>query len=283
MSPFVSTFSNASLTRGFYFKAPTNFIVTHLMVPDEAKVKGQKQLVALYRRKTEPIQTASRFSGTPVFKNFKTDPGKLVPVIPPVIYKKDEWFLVLGCIGNSTKVYNSYGGPGTKSFVLGMPITLSRLGLQANLQSATPHTTMFGQRASSLIGRVRVFVAGNGRGEPYGVGSGGELDYSDPFPPSIGKKGEMIFKPGTASNTGGVLAVGLRRGNLPLPFGNLLVSPVLLLLPVGKGALPLAGTPVSFNIPNQASLSGVKVVFQGGVGLKSGLTLTNGMEWVLNK
>ena len=93
----------------------------------------------------------------------------------------------------------------------------------------------------------------------------------------------MIFKPGTASNTGGLLAVGLQRSNTRLPFGNVLVSPVVLILPVGSGALPIAGRPVSFNIPNQSSLGGVKVTFQGAVGLKGGLTLTNGMEWQINR
>lgn len=63
----------------------------------------------------------------------------------------------------------------------------------------------------------------------------------------------------------------------------MLVSPLLLLLPVGGGALPAAGVPVSFNIPNQASLGGFKVVFQGAVGVSGGLTLTNGMEWIINR
>ena len=52
MSDFVRTYSYASHTRGFFFQAPVNFIVTGLQVPDETNAGVQS--VAIYRTSADP-------------------------------------------------------------------------------------------------------------------------------------------------------------------------------------------------------------------------------------
>jgi hypothetical protein len=278
----------ANATRGFCFKVPTTMVVTHLQVPDEAKTSGAKQVVGLYRLKASPPQYSQTVPGTPVFYKDDANPGVRILVIPPVTYKKDEWLLVLGGMGTATTTLNnSYGPTGPyNSQVLGMPISLQRAGMQSNLASVKGIGGVYTITAGTIC-RVRVWVAGHGAAIQYGQGSGsgstkpGELMYSDPFPPSMGKKGEMIFLP-NATNTGGLIAIGLLRSNIKFPFGTLLNQPVLVILPVPGGALPTTGAPISFNIPNNKSMAGVKVTFQGVLGVTGGLTLTNGMEWIVN-
>jgi hypothetical protein len=196
---------------------------------------------------------------------------------------------VLGAVTATGRGGVSYGGSPVPSSVLGNPITLHRAGIQANMQAANAFASLFGTTSATSIGRVRVFVAGQGRAEPYGQGTGsgsnppGEIDFSDPFPPGIGQKAELIVKPGTAINMGGVLGIGLQRSSLPSPFGTLLNQPILVYLTVTAGPIPVGGTPVWFNIPNSPSLAGARVTFQAGIDASGSLSLTNGMEWEINR
>ncbi|MHC4899260.1 MAG: hypothetical protein ACYTGW_19375 [Planctomycetota bacterium] len=275
------TYTYTGHTRGFYFQAPTGFVVTHLQVPDEKN--AGKQMAAIYRLTAAPPVVIPTTPDTPVFY-------KLIPVIPPVVYKKGEWFVVLGSAGSATTTSNnSYAANGDfKSSVLGMPITLVRAGIQLNLEAVSGKGPIWGNPGGP-VNRVRVFVAGHGKAETYGKGTGlgsipaGALQVSDPFPPSLGKKAEMILMPGTASNTGALYAIGILRSNINTSFGTLLNSPFLVVLPVPGGTIPATGTPINFNLPNTASLGGTKVTFQAAVGVQGGLTLTNGMEWIINR
>ncbi len=292
--PFVRTFSS-TLTRGYFFQVPpkiTSMIVTHVQVPDEAKTAGAKQIVAIYKLSASP---RSGPSVKPVFFSSGVNPGQRIPVVDqtnnnkPLIFNgsnnsNSEWFVVMGCMGQSTgTVDNSYGNSNIASSVLGMPVTLQRCGIQANIAVAKGVGTMFGSTSGS-IARVHIWVAGHASAEQYGVGSSttpGMLDYL--APPSIGKTASMTFRPG-ATNTGGILAIGLIRANLPLPFGNVLITPVLVLQPVPGGPLPTAGATISYKVPNNSSLQGFKVVFQGAEGRSGGnIFLTNGMEWQIGK
>jgi hypothetical protein len=289
IGPFSRTYT-ANATRGFCFKVPASMIVTHLQVPDEAKIAGAKQVVALYRLPNQPPQFANTVPGTPIFYSDTANPGVRIPVVPPAIYQKDEWLVVLGGMGTATTTLNnSYGPSGAyASHVLGMPISLERAGMQSNLAAVKGIGGLYAI-TSGITTRVRVWVAGHSAAIQYGQGTGSgsnpapELAYSDPFPPSIGKKGEMIFLPGTANNTNGILGIGFLRSNIVLPFGTLLAYPTPVYLPVAAGPVPLSGIPIGFQIPNTASLVGAKVTFQGAVGVQGGLTLTNGMEWVLGQ
>ena len=129
---YVRTYTSKTHTRGFYFQAPTSFVVTHLQVPDEKK--AGKQMAAIYRLTKAPPTTTST---TPVFFKAGVPSNQLIQVIPPAVFKKGEWFVVLGSAGSSTTTSNnSYAANGDfKSSVLGMPITLVRAGMQQNLEA----------------------------------------------------------------------------------------------------------------------------------------------------
>ena len=284
---YASSYTFSGHTRGFYFQAPTNFLVTHLQVPDERK--HGKQMAALYRLTAAPPTTIPTAADTPVFFKANVPSNQLIPVVPPVLYKKNEWFVVLGSCGAASPAAsnNSYAvGGDFKSTVLGLPITLVRAGMQLNIAAVSGKGPVWGNPGGP-VNRVRVFVAGHGKSETYGQGSGlgsvppGELRRSDPFPPSLGKKAEMILMPGATTNTGGVFTIGILRSNVKLPFGTVLNSPFLVLLPVPGGNIPSTGAPINFTLPTTASLAGQKVTFQGAVGVTGGFTLTNGMEWIL--
>lgn len=284
---YASTYSYSGHTRGFYFQAPANFVVTHLQVPDE-KNHG-KQMAALYRLTAAPPTTIPTANDTPIFFKAQVPSNQLIPVVPPVIYKKGEWVVVLGSCGAASPQAsnNSYAASGDfKSSVLGLPITLVRAGMQLNLEAVSGKGPIWGNPGGP-VNRVRVFVVGHGKSELYGTGTGlgsipaGSLVRSDPFPPSLGKMAEMIILPGTTTNTGGLYTIGIVRSNINLPFGTVLNSPFLIILPVPGGNIPSAGTAINFNLPNTSSLSGQRLTFQGAVGVTGGFTLTNGMEWIL--
>ena len=167
---YVRTYTQKPHTRGFYFQAPTVFVVTHLQVPDEQK--AGKQMAAIYRlAKAPPTRIIPKTADTPVFYKAGVPSNQLIPVIPPAIFKKGEWFVVLGAAGSAATTSNSSYGPGSdfKSSVLGMPITLVRAGTQVNLEAKAGKGPIWGDPGFE-VSRVRVFVAGHGRATTYRPG-----------------------------------------------------------------------------------------------------------------
>ncbi|MHC4812142.1 MAG: hypothetical protein ACYTGW_11155 [Planctomycetota bacterium] len=282
---YLNTFS-ASATRGFYFKTPVGFVLTHAQVPDEKN--AGKQMVAIYKLTAAPPAFSQTVNVTPLFFKTGVDSKQLIQVIPPLVFKKDDFVAVLGACGpNTGTVHNSYGSGYYPSFILGQPITLSRCLIQSNLAAVSGKGGMSSEGAGS-IARVRLFVAGHGRAVQYGNGTGlGSIPAptllpSDPLPPSINKQAEMFLIPGTASNTGGILAIGILRSNIPTGIGTLLNSPFLTTMGVA-GPIPTAGSSLKFAVPNDNNLLGFRVTFQAAVGVTGGLTLTNGLEWTAGR
>lgn len=276
---FSNTYTGSA--RGYFFQVPADMVVTHLQVPDETK--AGVQTVALYHLTAAPPAYNQTVSESPDFFADKVPSNQRIPVTSGGIFKKDEWIAVLGVCGSSANL-NSYAAAGSfQSTCLGSPITISRCGIQTNLSTSKGVFGMWSEVNGSPC-RVRMWVAGQGSHEKYGKGSGttpvSELLPSDPFPPSIGKKAELIVKPGNASNTGAILAIGTTRANLLIGNLTFLTLPILTTQTL-SGPVPAAGTPVSFNIPNNASLSGLKVNFQAAVGYSNGVSLTDGMEWIV--
>jgi hypothetical protein len=276
-----SSFTSGA-TRGFFFKTPVGFVLTHVQVPDEQN-KG-KQMVAVYRLTGAPPLFSQSVAVTPAFFATAVDSSKLIPVSPQLVFKKDEWVGVLGACGpNTGSVSNSYGAGNYASSILGQPITLARLLMQSNIAAVSGKGSV-STEAGGSIARVRLFVTGHGRAEKYGKGTGfgtipaPELAPSDPEPPSIGKTAAMILKPGTSNNTGAVLAISTQQSTINIGFGTLLNFPFFLTLPVA-GPIPLSGRRIPFAIPNNTSLLKVRATFQAVVGVTGGFTLTDGMLW----
>lgn len=280
LSPYASTFTGTAATRGYFFQTNIPMTVTGLQVPDERNIG--MQVVALYKMAAAPPQYSASVPLTPVFYGQVTNPD-IIPVVPPVTFQPGDWVGVLGAAGapNGT-LYNSYGTGNFTSRVLGQPITLLRMLMQANIGN-TQGVGNVSAEGTAQIARVRMFVAGQGAAVRYGTSSGtGSLNVSDPFPPSIGFNGELLVVPGSTTNTGGVLLLGVTRGSLAIPpFGQLLVGlPILAILPV-PGPIPAAGTPVTLAVPNDPGLLNGVVTFQAGIVDAGALTLTNGLQWTV--
>jgi hypothetical protein len=278
MTEFVRTYSYAH-TRGFYFQAPIDFTVYALQVPDET-AQGQYH-VALYRSATDPT---SMVSVTPVFIQTAVKSDQRAVLTTPVSFKTGEWFAVLGASGpNTGNLDNSYGGSGSvPSAVLGQPVGLKRLMLQTNLAASAGVGQVYTNTAN--IGRVRVFVVGQGEALPYGAGSGpnpGSLEVWDPAPPSIGTTAEMLAMPGAANNTGALLAIGLAQSNIVLPIGTFLNLPHLTVL--SYPAIPTTGSRFAFSIPAAKGLLGVNLYFQCAELQVTAFSLTRGMSWTVNR
>jgi hypothetical protein len=279
---YSSTYSGSA--RGYFFKVPANMVVTHLQVPDEQNTGVQA--VALYHLTAAPPAFSQTVSESPDFFASNVPSNQRIPVTgKAAVFVKNEWIAVLGVCGTGANK-NSYAARGQfQSTCLGLPITIARCGIQTNLVSSKGVFGMWSEVNGSPC-RVRMWVAGQGSHERYGKSSGitplPELLPSDPFPPCIGKKAELILKPGSASNTNGLLAISVLRSNIQVGGLTFLNYPFAAVQAVA-GPIPAAGTPVSFNVPNNVSLSGFKITFQGAVGVTSGVALTNGTEWILGR
>jgi len=279
---FGSTYSGSG-TRGYFFQAPIDFEVTGAQVPDETN-KGT-QMVAFYRMTAAPPAYSASRAEKAVFFKSGVPSDQVIPVSPALKFKKGEWFGVLGACGpNTGTVYNSYGAGMYNSSILGTPVTLARFIMQSNIAVTKGDGNVSAAGASS-IARVRVYVKGHGSAVNYGKGTGlgsipaPVLAHSDPSPPILGTKAALVLKPGITANTGGILVIGIKRSTINLGFGTLLAFPFLYTQGV-SGPIPAAGSTISFSIPNNTNLLGVKATFQAAVGVTGGLTLTNGMEWV---
>ncbi|MHC4514977.1 MAG: hypothetical protein ACYTGW_03130 [Planctomycetota bacterium] len=256
-----------------------DFTVIAMQVPDETK-KGQYH-VGLYRTASDPTTLASV---TPIFLATAVKSDQRALVLPPQKFKKGEWLAALGAAGpNTGNVFNSYGATGTvPSQVLGNPIGLKRLMLQTNIAVSKGVGSL--ATNTSNIARVRLYVVGQGDAMPYGKSSGpnpGALVVSDPNPPSIGGTGAMVVMPGVATNTGGLYAIGIKQTSVVTPAGTFLTAPLAVLGLPGT-TIPATGTKISFAIPKQNSLLGLKLYFQAAERQGNNFSLTNGMGWTVN-
>ncbi len=270
-----------SVTRGYYFQAPTNFVITGLQVPDEKKIG--KQNVALYRMPKRPPAYSQTLSVKPLFFAAGVDSSKVLPVIPPVVVKKGEWIGVLGACGDASRLYNSYASAKAPSRVLGVPFTMYRFLMQANIVSNKGVGKVSSEDAFN-VSRVRMYVGGQGAAYAYGKTSAStpELMPNDSFPPSINYTGEMILKPVVPGVKAAVLLVSAGRVSAPTPYGTLLVTLPPLVTLLVPGPIVSTGTPIRFPLPNDTKLLGVKLDFQAAA-VTSKPVLSTAVEWVIGK
>jgi len=152
---FGSTYTSSS-TRGYFFTAPTNFVITGLQVPNEPDQALQHvEVVRFNPGITPPLYSANTNEFTSLFRAVNLNANETIGVSIPVL--AGDVIGILGATGNSTTLYNSYGsGPYTTS-ILGQPVTLQRLGMQYNL-STVPARELWTE-ANLSIARVRMFYS----------------------------------------------------------------------------------------------------------------------------
>jgi len=147
-----------TVTRGFWFRAPTAFVITGLRVPNEALQSWQA--VEVIQFATVPPSFPSTSLGAQLFYSNNQAAAAVIPTNIPIV--QGAYIGVLGCctpsVGSTTS-NNSYGtppGPFTSN-ILGSPVTLTRLGTQFGI-GAGGNRPCF-QEAPFEIGRVEVYVA----------------------------------------------------------------------------------------------------------------------------
>jgi hypothetical protein len=284
MSKYVRTYTSSSRVRGFFFQCPTAFVVTHLQVPDE--MNHGDYSVALYKMTAAPPAWSGNRAETAVAFASGVKSGDKYALKTPVLYTKGEWLGVLGSAGAAGG--NSYGTANVSSTVLGAAVTLSRFLCQSPLGAAG--NVNVSSEVNGPIARVRVYIGGGGSSGATGCAASNgtpRLMLCDTNPALIGKSFGLNMNSGGATNSGGLLAVGGGKVNIVVGgFGRLCVAPILLILPYGAGAIAAgpAGTDMLFPIPNNNSLIGVSLPFQGALKTTTGgIPLTNGFEVTIGK
>ena len=293
MSKYTRTFTS-TLTRGYFFQAPVDFLVTELQVPDEAHFG--EYMVALYKLTAAPPAYSGTVAAKPVFwaGSVKAHTCVKVPAAAG-LFKKGDWVAVLGACGLETggSVSNSYGastGASNPSAILGTPIAvgLQRCGMQINIGPTKGDGLMWSE-VNGPISRVKMTVAKGATSCDYCPQSNGNasLDICATHPPILGKELKFEMKSGGTANTGALMAFGLLRGDVVVPgFGRLCVLGIAGI--VGFGAGPIPNTPtgaiLSLGTIPAATPSGVKIVFQGALATSSPvIPLTNGLEIVTGR
>ncbi|MHC4754959.1 MAG: hypothetical protein ACYTBP_07420, partial [Planctomycetota bacterium] len=152
---FERTFSSSSLTRGYWFEAPCNLVITGLRVPDESGHGSQNVELVRFDGKVPPPVFPSDTNSFVSLAQFIDEPSaNILPVNIPV--SSGDVIGVLGAAGTDT-MHNSYGPAGPfVSEIFGLPVTLTRMGMQHNLYM-NPARNLW-QESAGPVGRVEMWV-----------------------------------------------------------------------------------------------------------------------------
>ena len=147
-----SIYSSSSATRGFWFKAPTNFTIISVRVPTAtgATLTQNVQIVRFVGQPPEFSGTATNHTTLLYTKNAPASAW----ISANVAIKKDEYIGIIGARGTTT-MKNSYRGSGAYTTkISNLPVTLTRLVYQANLYTSKAGA-LSSEKASS-IARIEV-------------------------------------------------------------------------------------------------------------------------------
>lgn len=146
---FNATYSSTSHTRGYWFTAPTDFLITGLRVPDETNAGVQNvEVVRLHSQppnlNDDPSQTMDDPSGkdfidattnsfVSLFRRIGVTGKSIIHTTIPV--RAGDIIGILGAAGTTT-MKNSYASSNEYSTkILGESVTLKRMGMQYNLNT----------------------------------------------------------------------------------------------------------------------------------------------------
>lgn len=150
------TYSDATRTRGYWFTAPTDFVITGLQVPDEIGHGTQHvELVRFDAGVVPPAYSSTTNAFTSLFRRTSVSSGDIIDV--NVSVQAGDVIGVLGATGTTSMMHNSYSsaGPHTTT-ILGLSTPIKRMGMQFNL-AANPAQSLWTE-SSDVIARVRMFV-----------------------------------------------------------------------------------------------------------------------------
>lgn len=271
VSDYTSTYSASAGIRGFYFVAPTTFLMTGFEAPNDYSPPETDQTIVCYVLATPPT---GAFTPTAAQVKYSAT-GKANTIMrptAPILVQKGEWVGVFGAChasAASSLLRNSYGAGSFNSTVLGQPITLNRLWMNADPRTNNGIGTV--NPSTGSLARVFVHVAGNvavptltSDAAPV-LGTTPNLDMQAVF--TGAQTGILVLSPGRLPTP------------IPTPYGNLLVKPPFvfnLVVPNGSGIIPI-------QVPNDPGLTGIMLAWQGAAfDLTNGVFgMTNGTEWFI--
>jgi hypothetical protein len=173
LPPFGNTYT-ANATRGFWFQAPTSFVITGLAVPNEA-LQTFQAIEVIDLGAGPPPAYPGTVTGTQLYYSNNTPAGSIVPVSIPIT--AGSHIGILGVCTASVGAplsYNSYTaqlGP-FQSDILGNPTTITRFGTQFGIGAGGNQPCW--QEAAFNVSRIEVYVTPAGPGvatnTPLGAG-----------------------------------------------------------------------------------------------------------------
>ncbi|NOX91311.1 MAG: S8 family serine peptidase [Gammaproteobacteria bacterium] len=155
MPAYVNTFSNATRTRGHWFTAPTDFVITGLQAPDEAGHGTQHVELVRFNSGIPPTFSSTTNAFTSLARRSGIPSNEVANVYVPV--KTGDIIGVLGASGDSTIMHNSYAGIGPlNTTILGINTPITRLGMQYNLATFSAQDLW---TENSSVGRVQLYYS----------------------------------------------------------------------------------------------------------------------------
>lgn len=143
----------SGMVRGYWFVAPTSFMITGVRVPTEAS-SGNSNIAILKLPATPPVysSTTSVFDVLYLTQNNTSGTGTISVNIP--VYSGD----IIGVLGNRNDI-NSYAPVSPYATTLGTySTTLNRLGMQFNLSTTAPQAVWTETTTNASISRVELYT-----------------------------------------------------------------------------------------------------------------------------
>jgi parallel beta-helix repeat protein len=132
--------------RGFWFVAPTDFIITGLRVPTEASTAPQSVQLVRFAAVSQPGNYTT-------LAHFGSVPGTGILPVNEIINTGD----VIGILGVRDVSTNSYGTGSFPTTILGLPVTLERLWINGQQINTAPVTNAMTLATTSQITRVEMY------------------------------------------------------------------------------------------------------------------------------
>lgn len=146
LGPQAAQFS--SMVRGYYFTAPTDFVICSLYVADDASTAAQSIEVVRFNNGTPPAFAGTTNDFVSLFYQANFAPN--TPIACNIQVNAGEIIGIYGARGGGQ--VNSYNGIQHNTTIDGFPVTLFRSGMQASL--ATGQMANIWSENNGRIGRV---------------------------------------------------------------------------------------------------------------------------------
>jgi hypothetical protein len=173
LPPYVTTFSGTTRSRGYWFTAQSDFVITALRVPNESN--RPQQSIQVLRLPGTPPAFPGTTSGTTLFYVQNSSDDYVAANIPVAT---GDIIGILGVRGPGT-AQNSYASAGPKVVEIdGISTTITRFGTQSNINFSQATGSVFWQEVSFPVSRVEICTTPSGPTASE-IGCTGSVAYDD--------------------------------------------------------------------------------------------------------